>query len=160
MKLGVVSDTHGYIHPKVYDIFTGADTILHAGDIGTEDVITSLQAMAPVHAVHGNVDSFPLTERYPAVISHVIGGVRICLLHDIQYRDSAEVRAAITAMPGREVDLFICGHTHRALLQRQGDALFFNPGSAGKRRFSLRLSVGLVTISDDGRFVPEIVYLD
>jgi len=64
MKLGVISDTHGYINPKVFPIFEGVGQILHAGDIGSEDIITTLETIAPVQAIHGNIDAFPLNTRY------------------------------------------------------------------------------------------------
>ncbi len=62
MKIGVISDNHGHMHPKVYDLFQGVDHILHAGDIGSEEIIISLEAMAPVQAVWGNIDTFPIVE--------------------------------------------------------------------------------------------------
>lgn len=160
MKIGVISDTHDYIQPKVYEVFSDVELILHAGDIGTEDVITSLEALAPVRAIHGNVDGFPLSTRYPEELRLSISGVNILVLHIFTGVNSPQVDAARASFSDSKLDLVIYGHSHRAQLERCEDVLLFNPGAAGRRRFSLRPAVGLVKISAPGKFVPEIVYLD
>lgn len=160
MKIGVISDTHGTINPRVYEVFENVDLILHAGDIGTEDVITSLQTLAPVKAVHGNVDTFPLTTHYPASLALKIDGVGICVVHQfISLRNSVITDAAKQAGV-KQIDVLIHGHTHQARLTREDGALIFNPGAAGKRRFSLKPAVGLLTIEGQGGYRPEIVYLE
>lgn len=160
MKIGVISDNHGYINPNVYAIFDGVAQILHAGDIGSEDIITSLEAIAPVHAIHGNIDTFPLTARYPEVLALEIQGIKICMIHHFISLKISVIQNAIRKFPENKLDLLICGHSHQAKLQRIDDVLIFNPGSAGKRRFSLRPAVGIVHIVEDGSFTPEIIYLD
>jgi hypothetical protein len=160
MKIGVIADTHGYLHPNVFRVFDGVELILHAGDIGTEDIITSLETIAPVRAIYGNIDTFPLSTRYPEVLAMEIHGVGICMIHQFISVKTSLVQNALQKLANGKLDLVICGHTHEAKLQRKDGVLVFNPGSAGKRRFSLRLAVGLLTIPDDGSYTPEIVYLD
>lgn len=160
MKIGVVADTHGYLHPNVFRVFENVELILHAGDIGAEDIITALETLAPVRAIHGNVDTFPLSTRYPEVLAMEIHGIGICMIHQFISVKTSSVQNALRKLTNSRLDLLICGHTHEAKLERQDDVLIFNPGSAGKRRFSLQQAVGILTISEDGRFVPEIVYLE
>jgi len=158
-KIGVVSDTHSYINPKVFSVLEGVELILHAGDIGTQDVITSLETIAPVQAVYGNIDSFPIVTQYPEVYTQNIDNIKICMLHQFRGMDSESIREA-TKRLGGEPDIVIFGHSHQASLQREGNTFLFNPGAAGKRRFSLRPAVGLIKIKKPGDFVPEIIYLD
>lgn len=160
MKIGVISDTHGYIHPKVFSIFNGVDLILHAGDIGSEDVITSLETLAPVKAIHGNVDTFPLSTRYPGILALDIQGVGICMIHQFFGLKSPKIQEAARKLSKKKIDVLIYGHTHQAKLERDGEVFLFNPGSAGKRRFSLKPTVGLLTISDNRNYRPEIIYLE
>ncbi len=158
--IGVISDTHGYIDPRVYPALEGVELILHAGDIGEEDVITSLETLAPVQAVWGNVDTFPLTTRYPEVLAVDTGGVRICVIHQYVDLKTSNIQNVVRSQLGGKLDVLIYGHSHQARLERAGDTYLFNPGSAGKRRFSLRPAVGLITIYASGAFTPEIIYLD
>lgn len=160
MRIGVISDTHGHVHPKVYPLFEGVDLILHAGDIGSEDVITSLEAVAPVKAVHGNVDVFPLTTRYPAVLPLLLEGVAVCVLHELVPPGHPLLQTALKELKRDQLDVLIYGHTHDARLEQRGGVTLFNPGSAGKRRFSLRPAVGFLQLTGSGNFVPEIKYLD
>jgi len=160
MKLGVISDTHGYINPKVFPIFAGVEQILHAGDIGSEDIITTLETIAPVQAIHGNTDGFPLRARYPAVLTLDMNEALICILHDFIGLDDPRITGAVNKSGKKKLDLLIYGHTHEAKLARSGEVLLFNPGAAGKRRFTLRPAVGLLTVSESGELTPEIFYLD
>jgi putative phosphoesterase len=160
MKIGVISDTHGYVNPKVFSVFEGVEFILHAGDIGSEDVMTSLETLAPVRAIHGNVDTFPLSTRYPDVLTIEIQGVAICMIHQFISLNNSVIQNAAKQFPKKKIDLLIYGHTHEAKLERVGGVWLFNPGAAGKRRFFLKPAVGLLTISAPGRVIPEIIYLE
>ena len=160
MKIGVISDTHGSLHPNVFRAFEGVELIFHAGDIGSEDIITSLETITPVRAIYGNIDAFPLSTRYPEVLALEIHGVGICMIHQFISIKTSSIQNALRTLNNGKLDLVICGHTHEAKLERKEDVLIFNPGSAGKRRFSLRQAVGILTINEDGRFVPEIVFLE
>jgi len=159
LRIGVVSDNHGFIMPRVFTVLEGVDEILHAGDIGSPDVITSLEAIAPVRAVYGNIDTFPIVERYPETLAVEIGGIHICVVHEFRGLQDPRVQEALRTLDGK-LDVIIYGHTHQASLERDNGIYLFNPGAAGKRRFSLKPAVGRITIQEDGRFTPEIVYLD
>ncbi|MFQ5825143.1 MAG: metallophosphoesterase family protein [bacterium] len=160
MKIGVLSDTHGFINPNVFSIFDGVELILHAGDIGSEDIITSLETLAPVKAIHGNMDTFPLSTRYLQILTLEIHEVAICMIHQFISVTNSVIQNAALKLPNNKIDLLIYGHTHQPKLERVDGVLLFNPGSAGKRRFSLRPTVGLLTILNNGKFIPEIIYLE
>ncbi|TDI87791.1 MAG: metallophosphoesterase [Caldithrix sp.] len=160
MEIGVIADTHGHVNPKVYDIFAGVDQILHAGDIGGVDIITSLETLAPVQAVYGNVDTFPISTNYPETLTTQIAGVNICMTHIYTGLESNLVQEALKQLPGQRLDLLIYGHSHQAKLERVGNTYLFNPGSAGRKRFSVRPAVGLLKITESGACLPQIIYLE
>ena len=144
MRIGVISDTHGYLDPRAAAALQGVAQILHAGDIGAPAIITALEQIAPVTAVHGNVDAgTSLGRRYPATQRLTLERVSIHMTH-IGGRP-AEMQHAL---PQPKPDLFICGHTHVALLAREHGVLFLNPGAAGRPRFGGGLSVALVDLVD------------
>lgn len=159
-KIGVIADNHSFINPRVYDVFDDVELILHAGDIGTMDVITSLEALAPVSAVYGNIDTFPLVSKYPEIFAIEISGVSICVTHIFPGLHDSKVQELVRDKLGGQLDIFICGHSHKAKVERIGSTFVFNPGSAGKRRFRLRPAVGLINIYSLNNFTPEIIYLD
>lgn len=135
MRIGVISDTHGLLRPEVLEVFRGVDHILHAGDIGGEEVLSALGAIAPVTACAGNNDGWRCG---PAgrTARVELGGLLFLLVH---VRDDA--RALLSKAPA---DVVVFGHSHRPLDERDGNAWWFNPGSAGPRRFSLPVCVGLI----------------
>jgi uncharacterized protein len=148
--VGVISDTHGLLRPEVSGVFKGVDLILHAGDIGSPDVLESLRSLAPVIAVRGNNDKAAWARRIPELDVVEVGRVRIYLLHDVK------------EMNPKAVDGFsvvISGHSHRPLVERRDSILFVNPGSAGPRRFSLPVTVARLFV--DGKDVEaEIIELE
>lgn len=143
MKIGVISDTHGYLDPAIRDIFRGVDRILHAGDVGS-GVLEGLQAIAPVDAVAGNMDGEPLTSRLPRLLALELGGRKLLLVHRA---DELRVRARIEA---GGVELVVHGHTHKAGARRKGGALLFNPGAAGRSMVWGGRSVGLLELDERG----------
>jgi len=159
MKIGVISDTHGYIQPSVFNIFADVDLILHAGDIGNEDVITALEALAPVKAIHGNVDVFPILSKYPESLTLELKGVSIFVIHQFLGLHQPEIQRARESFSKKHIDVLIFGHTHQAKIEKKDRTLLLNPGAAGKPRFKLKPSVGLIYIADDGNIHAEICYL-
>jgi putative phosphoesterase len=154
MRIGVVSDTHGYLDPRAIAALGGVERILHAGDIGKAEIVDALERAAPVTAVHGNVDvGTPLARRFPASLQLVIEGARIHMTH-IGGRPADLARA----LPQPRPDVYIFGHTHAALLETIDGVLFLNPGAAGRPRFGGALSVALLEIVD-GRASARIVPL-
>ncbi len=163
MRLGVVSDTHGYFDSQLSRLLQGVDAILHAGDVGSQAVLDQLRLIAPVHAVRGNVDS-PALE-LPPTLTAEFGGIQIQMLHEIptsqstlrdwEQADPLEGKAAehcrrfLERLPdGCQVVIF--GHSHEPCALVLGGKLFFNPGSAGKKRFSLPRCCGKLEISVHG----------
>lgn len=147
MRIGLISDTHGQLRPAVFDRFQDVDHILHAGDIGTPDILVELEVLAPVTAVWGNTDGFAVRARVPETAEVVLAGRRIVVVHGHQFGSltPAELRAAHP-----NADVVVYGHTHRPLLDRNGSPLVVNPGAAGPARFNLRPSVAILTLSDTG----------
>jgi putative phosphoesterase len=144
MRLGIIADTHGLLRPEVFDIFKEVDHILHAGDIGSLDILTELEAIAPVTAVYGNTDGFDVRARVPAVVQQRIEGLDFLLIHGDQM-GSPTPENLHAAYPDAEVIVY--GHTHRPLLVTVDLIVtVMNPGGAGARRFNLPPSVGIMEL--------------
>ena len=150
ITVGVISDTHGYLHPEAGVVFKGADHIIHAGDIVSKDVLSELRTIAPTTAVLGNMDTWAQFDDLFETGIVEIGGVMIYVLHDLQKLDLDLVAAGFAAV--------VHGHTHRAEIQWHGDVLFLNPGSAGDPRAGRPPTVALLTIRDR-QLTPRIIRL-
>jgi putative phosphoesterase len=140
MKLGIISDTHGYFDPKIPDVFNGVDFILHGGDIGPASILHQLEAIAPVTAVLGNTDA-PL----PGIRETEFVQCQGCgvLLHHIV--DPLRLSESISRrLELNKPHLVVFGHTHKPFCKTIGKVLFFNPGYAGHQRFSLPRSVAVL----------------
>jgi uncharacterized protein len=156
MRLGVISDTHGLLRPEVYDAFVRVDHILHAGDIGSLEILAELEALAPVTAVYGNTDGFEVRQRVPQVARIELDGFDIIVTHGDQF-GSPTPEKLNAAFPDAEI--LVYGHTHRPLLTLVDVVVtVMNPGGAGARRFGLPPSVGIIEleagIPPRGRLVP------
>ncbi|MDR3674129.1 MAG: metallophosphoesterase family protein [Acidobacteriota bacterium] len=163
MRIGVVSDTHGYFDPKLGPLLRGVDEILHAGDVGTLPVLDQLHSIAPVQAVRGNIDSEALG--LAPTLTRNFGGFTIYMLHELPRPQSAlrdwaqadslerkqaeHCRRFMESLP-EECRVVIFGHSHEPCAIVLWGKLFFNPGSAGKKRFSLPRCCGLLEISAQG----------
>jgi uncharacterized protein len=140
--IGVISDTHGLLRPEVFQLFEGVELIIHAGDIGSPELLDELGAIAPVKAVYGNTDRFPLPERLPERLWLQLEQVSVFVTHV-----GGRPAAMKTKYPEiRNANLVVFGHSHRPLLAEDGAITFFNPGAAGHRRFTLPITVGLLEI--------------
>lgn len=156
MRLGVISDTHGLLRPEVFDAFAQVDHILHAGDIGSLELLAELEAVAPVTAVYGNTDGFHLRNRVPRVARVELDGFDIVVTHGDQF-GSPTPEKLNAAFP--EAQILVYGHTHRPLLTIVDVVVtVMNPGSAGPRRFTIPPSVGILEleagIPPRGRLLP------
>lgn len=140
MEIGVISDTHGLVRPQVYEAFEGVDLILHAGDVGGLDVIVELEVIAPVWAVAGNND-IDLIDRLKERETLTLKNRNIHLEHI--FNDLPEAPDDSGPDASRIV---IFGHSHKPFNQRHGDTLYFNPGSAGPRRFKLPVTAGRISL--------------
>ncbi len=157
MRIGVISDTHGVLHPRVAELFARVDHILHAGDIGDEDVLHELRELAPVTAVAGNIDGFQLGETGEEARVE-LAGARFYLTHilDRPHKPRPEVARALRRQPA---DFVIFGHSHLPHDEKIGDLWFFNPASAGPRRFDYPCAVGMLEFSE-GRWSARHLGLD
>ncbi|MEO7985301.1 MAG: metallophosphoesterase family protein [Gemmatimonadales bacterium] len=144
MRLGVISDTHGLLRPQVFDVFSGVDHILHAGDVGPASLLAELEAIAPVTAVYGNTDGWELRDRLPQVAAIELDGFNIVVTHGDQF-GSPDPEQLHDAFPDAEILVF--GHTHRPLLTLVDVVVtVMNPGGAGARRFNLPPSAGILEL--------------
>jgi hypothetical protein len=156
MRIGVISDTHGLLQPQVFDVFTQVDHILHAGDVGPVTILEELQTIAPVTAVYGNTDGWALRSRLPQVATIELDGFTIVVTHGDQFGSPTPQRLQ-AEFPDAEIIVF--GHTHRPVLTLVDIVVtVMNPGGAGRRRFDLPASVGILELEPGipprGRLVP------
>lgn len=150
LKIGVIADTHGLLRPEALSALQGCDHILHAGDIGKPEILQTLGQLAPLQVVRGNNDTQPWAAALPERLRLTFGDLTLYLLHDLKELQLDPLRAG--------VDLVISGHSHKPAQVERDGVLFFNPGSAGPRRFKLPVSLGLLWL--DGRSVrSELVTL-
>ncbi len=147
MLIGVVSDTHGYLNPKVPELLKAVDCILHAGDIGDAGIIEDLARIAPVTTVRGNNDRTGPESLYPEEATLELEGRRIFLTHQVKVPKQPN-DPAMDSYREAAVNVVVFGHSHIALHQEVGSILFFNPGAAGKRRFKVVPSIGTLELSN------------
>jgi putative phosphoesterase len=138
IRIGVIADTHGLLRPEAQAFLRGADHIVHAGDIGSALILEDLRSVAELSAVRGNNDSGAWAARLPHSLAIHIGAVPIYVIHD-----RAELRVR---PPPDGTRVVISGHSHQPLLESRDGRLFMNPGSAGRRRFKLPISIGEIRI--------------
>ncbi|MGA2100106.1 MAG: metallophosphoesterase family protein [Candidatus Sulfotelmatobacter sp.] len=136
--IGVISDTHGLLRPEAIEALRGSDHIIHAGDIGDPQILDTLSTIAPVTAIRGNIDKDAWARKLPETEVLEAGGVSIYILHDL---------AKIDLKPeGSGFAVVVCGHSHVPKQETRNGVLYFNPGSAGPRRFKLPIVVGRLVI--------------
>ena len=139
MIVGVISDTHGLLRPEAVEMLRGSEHIIHAGDIGAPEIVPALEKIAPVTAIRGNVDHQAWCRKFHETEVVDFGGVHIYILHDVNALDLNPKAAGFAAV--------ISGHSHKPSQEMKDGVLYFNPGSAGPRRFKLPITVGRLEIS-------------
>jgi putative phosphoesterase len=149
--IGVISDTHGLLRPEALAALKGSDYIIHAGDIGEPQILDKLAAIAPLTAVRGNVDHAEWAQEIPATNILEIDGISIYVLHNLKELDLKPEAAKFAAV--------VCGHSHVPKQELKNGVLYFNPGSAGPRRFKLPVSVGRLLLAN-GQVESEIMKLE
>lgn len=137
-KIAVLSDTHGLLRPEVLAACTGADAILHAGDVGDPTILTALSALAPLTAIRGNIDVSGPCALLPATDMVPFGEVTVYLVHSVADLDIQPAAAG--------VQVVISGHSHKPAEERRNGVLYLNPGSVGPRRFKLPISMAFLKI--------------
>jgi uncharacterized protein len=150
MRIGVISDTHGLLRSEALEALAGVDHILHAGDVGNPKILSALEAIAPLTAIRGNIDRTGPCAALPATEIVTLGGTAFYLLHNLHELDLDPAAAGIAVV--------VSGHSHKPLIEHRRGVLYLNPGSAGPQRFSLPVTLGLVTLGNDAPQV-EITHL-
>ena len=151
MKIGVVSDTHGLLRPEVIPALNGVERILHLGDVGDPAILKSLEKVAPVTAIRGNVDCSGPCSRLPETEVLLLEGHYIYILHDLHALHLDPVAARFSVV--------LFGHSHQPGIRKHKGVLYFNPGSCGPRRFELPITIGLMTLESNADPHAEIVHL-
>jgi putative phosphoesterase len=146
LKLGVVSDTHGYVDPRLLDAFAGVDAILHAGDVGSAAVLETLAAIAPVHAVCGNNDELLGCLGLPHVQNLTFEGVNIRIVHQLPQAGDLT-----------SVDVLVFGHSHRQVKEVRDGVLHLNPGAAGRAGFHPVQTAALLVIQDGAAHAEAVL---
>jgi putative phosphoesterase len=155
IRLGLISDTHGLLRPKVHTVFQGVDVILHAGDVCGDDILAELRTIAPVHAVAGNCDP-PGDPNLPLSFEQTFESVRLHMSHGHEL-GRPKPEELLKQYP--DADVIVYGHTHHQMLLNGAGRIVVNPGAAGARRFNLPPSVAVMQIDED-RVSVEIVALE
>ena len=151
MRVGLISDTHGLLRPEALDFLRGSDHIVHAGDITGPEILAPLAAIAPLTVVRGNNDRGPWARDLPETAVLRLGPVSIYVIHDLK---------ELPLDPAREgMRVVVSGHSHKPLCSERGGVLYINPGSAGRRRFTLPISVGELLV-EGARVSARLVSLD
>jgi len=138
-RVGIISDTHGLLRPEVEEYLSGVDHILHAGDIGNPDIIAALRRIAPITAIRGNVDTGAWADEFPETETLRLAGRTIYMLHDL--------KALRTDPPALGIEVVVSGHSHIPKVETLSGVLYLNPGSAGRRRFKLPITLATLQIT-------------
>ena len=150
MRIGVISDTHGLLRPEALARLAGVEHIIHAGDIGSPDIVPRLAELAPVTAIRGNVDTQPWARAFPPWELVTLVGRTIYVLHDLGDLNLDPVAAGF--------DMIVSGHSHQPKIETVEGVVYINPGSVGPRRFRLPVTLALVDLASDV-IRPEIYEL-
>ena len=146
----MISDTHGLLRPEAVELLRGSEHIIHAGDIGAPEIVGELEKIAPVTAIRGNVDTEAWARKFAETEVVELGGLYLYVIHDANALDLNPKAAGFAAV--------ISGHSHKPKQEVKDGVLYFNPGSAGPRRFKLPISVGRLLIHE-GRLSGEILQI-
>lgn len=150
MKVGVISDTHGLLRPEAVAALQGCELLIHAGDIGKAEILEQLASIAPLQVVRGNNDmKLPWARSIADHLRFDLAGWPVLLVHDI---------ADVAALMDDDVKVVITGHSHKPRIEWRGATLYLNPGSAGRRRFKLPVTLALLQV-DAASLEPRLVQL-
>ena len=141
-KIGILSDTHGLLRPEVLAALQGCNVILHGGDINRQDVLDTLEAIAPLYVVRGNNDK-DWAEELPLFLDFTLYGMHVYMTH--KKKDLPKDL--------RDYDLVVYGHSHKYEERRENGTIFLNPGSCGPRRFNQEITMAVIDISDQGEIL-------
>lgn len=158
-RIGILSDTHGFLHPKVFELFKDCDEIWHAGDIGNEGTINSLMDFKPTRAVWGNIDGQTIRQSHPEVHSFFCEQVKVLMIHIGGYPGRYEKRARLL-IEKEKPNIFISGHSHilKVMPDKTYDLLHINPGSAGK--YGLHTKITLIRLIIDKSEIRDLEVIE
>jgi uncharacterized protein len=148
--IGVISDTHGLLRPAAIAALRGVEHIIHAGDVGSPEILEELSSIAPLAVIRGNIDKGAWAHALPETEALEIGGISIYVLHDLAKLDLNPKAAGF--------HVIVSGHSHIPKQETRDEVLYFNPGSAGPRRFRLPISLGKLIV-EEGTVRPELLEL-
>jgi uncharacterized protein len=158
-RIGLLSDTHSFLHPKIFEHFKTCDEVWHAGDIGSADTIYELRKFKPVRAVFGNIDGYPLRSIVPEIELFFCEEVKVLMTHIGGYpgRYEKKVRELIA---GEKPNLFISGHSHilKVMFDKKNNLLHINPGAAGKS--GLHKVITFVRFAIDGKNISDLEVIE
>lgn len=154
-KIGVLSDTHGYLHPKIFEFFKNCDELWHAGDIGSLDLAEELGEFKPLHAVFGNIDMYDVRLKYPEFNEFECEDVKVLMTHIGGY-PGKYYPAARKMIEKVKPKLFIAGHSHilKVMYDKKYDLLHVNPGAAGRQ--GLHQKITFVRFVVDGKDIKDL----
>ncbi len=150
LRIGLISDTHGLLRPEALDFLAGSDHIVHGGDIGGPDILERLGTLAPLTVVRGNNDTAVWARSIPETARLELGGVGLFVIHDLKTLDLDPAADGVRVV--------VAGHSHKPSCTERGRVLYVNPGSAGRRRFSLPISAGELLI-ENGEVAVKLMTL-
>lgn len=160
LKIGLLSDTHGWLHPRLFEFFAGCDEIWHAGDIGSVETADALKAFRPFKAVCGNIDGHLLRSEYPSTLKFTAEEIRVLITHigGPQGKYEKNVRDILHEY---EPGLFVCGHSHiaKVIFDRRFNMLYVNPGASGYQGFHKIMTAMRFTIDGKNISGMEIIEL-
>jgi len=148
LRIGIISDTHGLLRPEALAALRGSDYIIHAGDVGDAAILSELAEIAPVTAIRGNLDHGAWSRKLPTTDVLEVQGISIYVLHHLAELDLKPEAAGFAAV--------IYGHSHVPKQELKNGVLYFNPGSAGPRRFRLPVTIGRLRVKE-GKVSGEII---
>lgn len=159
LRVGLLSDTHLYLHPKIFEFFLGCDEIWHAGDLGNLDIAGELSSFKPLKAVYGNIDDQEVRIAYPKEMIFFSEKVKVVMTHIGGYPGHYE-KSALDLILKEKPQLFITGHSHilKVMFDKKYQLLFINPGAAGK--FGFHRSITMVRFVIDGEQIKNLEILD
>ena len=158
-RIGILSDTHGYLHPNAFELFEKCDEIWHAGDIGDSDILTVLRTIAPVRAVWGNCDGWDIRGETSHSLVFNCEEHKVAMMHIVGKPGYYEPRA-MEIIKNEKPTIFVAGHSHilRVMQDKENNLLFINPGAAGRYGIHTRLTFLRLTI--DGQRLSDLEIYD
>ena len=161
MKIGILSDTHNYLHPKLFDFFASCDELWHAGDIGNVNIVKQLQAFKPLRAVYGNIDGTDIRFLFDEYVFFEAGGLRVLMVHIGSYPPKYNSQSK-ELIKQYHPDILVCGHSHilKIMKDKENNLIYINPGSAGNYGFHKAITFLRFSIENQRPTNMEIFHED